>query len=293
VVAKRHGLLRLIEAPKARLKKLQRQILAEILDRIPPHPAAHGFVKGRSIKTFAAPHVGQRVVLRMDLQDFFPSLAGVRVQTLFRTLGYPEGVADRLGGICTNATPRGAWSAVPDADRNIVWTAAALHARPHVPQGAPSSPSIANACAYRVDCRLSGLAEAAGAQYTRYADDLAFSGSEEFEGGVERFAAQAAAILAEEGFAVNHRKTRVMRQGVRQHLAGLVTNERLNVGRDDYDRLKATLTNCVRLGAESQNREGHPKFREHLTGRVGFVEMVNPAKGERLRRVLQQIAWAQ
>jgi RNA-directed DNA polymerase len=138
---------------------------------------------------------------------------------------------------------------------------------------------------------LSGLAKASGAVYTRYADDLAFSGDQKFGRCVGRFAVQAAAILLEEGFHVHHRKTRVMRRGVRQHLAGLVINEHVNVVRADFDRLKAILTNCVRHGAESQNREGHAAFRMHLDGRVGFVEMVNPAKGKRLRRIFEGIEW--
>jgi RNA-directed DNA polymerase len=94
LLTKWYGNIRLIEAPKPRLKEIQRQILSRILDRIPHHPAAHGFVKGRSIKTFIAPHVGRRVVLRMDLRDFFPSIRARRIQALFRTMGYPESVAD-------------------------------------------------------------------------------------------------------------------------------------------------------------------------------------------------------
>ena len=144
---------------------------------------------------------------------------------------------------------------------------------------------------YRADCRLSALARAAGATYTRYADDLAFSGGEQFEKGVDRFAAHVAAILHEEGFAVNHRKTRVMRRGVRQYLAGVVTNEHPNVVRADFDRLKAILTNCARHGPASQNRDGHAAFRAHLEGRVAFVEMINPQKGARLRRIFEKIAW--
>ena len=120
--------------------------------------------------------------------------------------------------------------------------------------------------------------------YTRYADDLAFSGGDGFERAAERFSLHAAAILGEEGFSVNHRKTRIMRSGVRQHLAGLVTNQHPNVRRSDFDRLKAILTNCVRLGPESQNRDGHPRFRMHLEGRVAFVESINPAKGRRFAR---------
>jgi hypothetical protein len=146
-------------------------------------------------------------------------------------------------------------------------------------------------CFYRADCRLTGLAESAGARYTRYADDLAFSGGEDFERRVKRFSWHVAAILQEEGFEVHHRKTRIMRQGVRQHLAGVVTNRRLNVWRQDFDRLKAILTNCVRHGPESQNREGHVDFRAHLTGRVAWVESINPEKGKRLRAILDRIAW--
>jgi hypothetical protein len=142
-----------------------------------------------------------------------------------------------------------------------------------------------------LDCRLTALAKSAGANCTRYADDLAFSGGEDFEKSVERFGLQVAEILRDEGLTVHHRKTRVMRQGVRQHLAGLVTNRRANVARRDFDRLKAALTNCVRWGPESQNREGHPRFRAHLEGRVAFVEMINPNKGRRLRAIFEGIPW--
>lgn len=292
ILAKDSGNIRLIEAPKARLKQLQRKILKEILERIPVHEAAHGFRQGRSIKTFVAPHVGQRVVVRMDLKDFFPSLSAARVQTFFRTAGYPEDVADLLGGICTTAAPQEVWKEIGRAvDRQRLRETRDLYARPHVPQGAPTSPALANLCFYRADCRLTGLAKAAGAAYTRYADDLAFSGGKEFDRKAERFSIYAAAILMEEGFQVHHRKTRVMRQSVRQHLAGLVANQHANVRRADFDRLKATLTNCVQHGPATQNREGHSYWQEHLRGRVGFVESINPARGRRLRSIFEQIRW--
>jgi RNA-directed DNA polymerase len=289
---KRSGNVRLIESPKPRLKELQRLILALLLDKIPLHPAVHGFCKGRSITTFTAPHVGQRVVLRMDLRDFFPSISRARVQTLLRTAGYPEPVADLLGGICTNAAPRDVWNDftfhVDPVQRREI---RALSGEPHLPQGAPTSPALANLCCYRMDCRLAGLARSAGAEYTRYADDLAFSGSEEFARRVDRFSTHVASILHEEGFAANHHKTRIMRRSVRQQLTGLVVNQRTNVRRVDFDRLKATLTNCVRQGPESQNHEAHPNFKEHLEGRIAFVEMVNPDKARRLRKLWEQIVW--
>ena len=276
------GSLRLIEAPKRRLKRIQRQILTGILDRVPPHPAAHGFVHGRSIRSFAAPHTGQPVVLRIDLADFFPSFHRARIQTLFRTLGYPEPVADLLGGLCTHIAPLHLLTDV--ADREV-------YGAPHLPQGAPTSPALANMCCYRIDCRLSGLAKVAGANYTRYADDLAFSGGTEFDRGVGRFATHVASILLEEGFRVNHRKTRIMRRGVRQHLAGLTINHHTNVNRRDFDSLKAILTNCIRHGPGTQNRDAHPNFRAHLEGRVAFVHSINPERAQRLQALFQQIGW--
>jgi hypothetical protein len=290
ILQKHSGGIRLIESPKRELKELQHRILSSILDRVPAHQAAHGFVKGRSIATFAAPHVRQNILLRLDLEDFFPAFPAARAQAFFRTLGYPEGVADRLGGICSNATPRSVWNERPrDIDADLWREARMLYARRHLPQGAPTSPALANVAAYRLDCRLSGLARSAGAAYTRYADDLAFSGGEEFSRVVERFSAHAAAVALEEGFSVNHRKTRIMRRGVRQSLVGTVVNEKVNLRRGDLELLEAILTNCVRFGAESQNRLGLPDFRAYLEGRVGFVEMINREKGARLRRILREI----
>jgi RNA-directed DNA polymerase len=290
ILPKRSGGVRLIESPKRELKELQWQILSEILDRIPAHPAAQGFVKGRSIVTFASPHVGKQVVLRLDLENFFPAFPAARVQALFRTLGYPEQVADRMGGICSNAAPASIWNDRPLEIGAKEWREArSLYARPHLPQGAPTSPVLANATAFRLDCRLSGLAKSAGAAYTRYADDLAFSGDEEFSRGVERFSAHAAAVALEEGFSVNHHKTRIMRRGVRQRLAGIVVNQRLNLRRADLQILEATLTNCVRFGPESQNREGLADFRAHLEGRIAFVQMVDRDKGRRLRSIFEKV----
>jgi hypothetical protein len=87
------------------LKQLQQQVLSGILEKVPPHPAVHGFVKGRSVRTCVSLHSGKAVVLRLDLKDFFPSFSAARIQTMFRTFGYPERVADVLGGICTNFVP--------------------------------------------------------------------------------------------------------------------------------------------------------------------------------------------
>jgi RNA-directed DNA polymerase len=292
ILAKRFGAVRLIESPKPRLKSLQRHVLRRILDRVPPHNAAHGFCAGRSIVTFAAPHVGQAVVARMDLKDFFPSVTRARVAALSRAIGYPQSVAALLAGLCTTATPPRVWTnSEATLSRAEMQATRSRYEISHLPQGSPTSPAIANLCAYRLDCRLAGLARSAGANYTRYADDLAFSGDAEFARGVKRFLVHVAATVAEEGFIVHHRKTRIMRDGVRQHLAGVVVNERINVRRCDYDQLKAILVNCRRHGPVEQNRDGHSDFCAHLRGRVAFVEQLNPTRGHRLRQLFDRIKW--
>jgi hypothetical protein len=164
--------------------------------------------------------------------------------------------------------------------------------RRHLPQGAPTSPALANACAYRLDARLTALARAFGAVYTRYADDLAFSGNDRLARSARRFQVLAGIIAAEERFELHYRKSRFMRRGVRQQLAGVVVNEHLNVSRTEYDKLKAVLTNCVRRGPASQNREGQLDFRAWLLGKVGFVTMINPARGAKLRRLFDAIVWS-
>lgn len=291
VLSKRFDQFRLIEAPKPRLKAIQRQILTAILNPVPPHHAAHGFRRGRSVRSFAAAHVGQAVVIRIDLQDFFPSIRLARIQTLFRCLGYPEDVADALAGLCTNTAPYDLWRTLSQPLTVNQQRQARLYNQPHLPQGAPTSPALANLAAYRLDCRLTGLAKASGGHYTRYADDLVFSGDVDFARSARRFHIHACAIAMMEGFAVHHRKTRIMRPGVRQQVAGVVVNRHLNVPRRDYDRLKAILHNCIHHGPASQNRDHLPDFRSHLLGRISFVAALHPSRGQRLQDLFAQIVW--
>src|SRR5207247_1749024 len=204
---------------------------------------------------------------------------------LFRTAGYPRPIARLLTGLCTNVVPD---EALPEsADTRL----RSLVRVPHLPQGAPTSPALANLCAFRLDSRLAALAEVAGATYTRYADDLAFSGGGSLERSPVRFFRQVCRIAAEEGFIVRAAKTRIMRAGVRQQLAGVVVNVRPNMRRDEFDLLKAVLTNCVRHGPATQNRAGVPDFRAHLLGRIAFIAMLNPPRGRKLRAIFERIGW--
>ncbi len=277
---------RLIEIPKPLLKQTQRTLLAKVVEKIPPHESSCGFQKERSIFDFVAPHCQKRFVLKVDLEDFFPSITPARVVRLFMTAGYPEYVAVVLATLASNAVP----SEVLDESGLSIQAQAKL-LRHHLPQGAPSSPALANLCAFRLDCRLSGLARAAGAVYTRYADDLLFSGGDDFRRGARKFYIAALAVIIDEGFKANLRKTRFMQASQRQHAAGLILNEKPNVKREEYDQLKAILHNCVREGWQSQNLNKHPEFRSHLEGRLGWVSASNSARGEKLRAVFEKIVW--
>jgi RNA-directed DNA polymerase len=288
------GLPRLIERPKARLMESQRIVLREVLDAIPPHDAAHGFVKGRSVRTHAAAHVGARVIVGFDLEDFFASVGAGRVRRMFATVGYGA-TADVLTALCTNVVPIGVQAELPVPPEGSA-RELARHRRfgrrlaaPHLPQGAPTSPALANLAAYRLDLRLTAYAQELGATYTRYADDLAFSGDRRLQRGAPALRRAVAEIAQDEGFAIHARKTRLMSAAGRQTLCSVVFNERLNVPREEYDRLKAILHDAARHGLEAANREGRPHFRAHLTGRIAWVESLNPAKGARLRARLEAL----
>ena len=289
-VPKRTGPPRLIEAPKPRLMAIQRRILREILDLTPAHDRAHGFVRGRSCVTAAQRHAGECVVVTVDLEAFFPTTPIARVHGIFRSLGYPWAVARLLTGLCATCTPASILLEAHDA-RLHEWRLRKLYGAPHLPQGAPTSPALANLAAWRLDQRLAGLANSLDADYTRYADDLAFSGDEAFAGRTGAFLAAVERIAADEGYGLNHRKTRVMRRNNRQRITGVVVNDHLNAPRAAYDQLKATLHNCARRGPEGQNRSGVSDFRAHLDGRVRWVETLNPQRGARLRRIFETIRW--
>jgi retron-type reverse transcriptase len=285
-VPKSHG-MRLMEAPKIRLREIQRKILRGILDRVPPHAAAHGFRRGKSCRTYVESHVGREVVLRMDLRDFFPSIPAPRIHALFDTLGYPQAVARTLTALCTNAVPM----SIARRGRSS-WLDAKRLGVPHLPQGAPTSPALANLCALHLDLRLDELAKSMEGQYTRYADDLAISGDETLRRTIGNVATLITQIAIEEGFDVNHRKTRPMFRSNRQLLTGVVVNDKPNVRRQDFDRLKAVLTNCARHGPASQNRDEVRDFQAHLSGRIAHVASLNGQRGRKLQQIFHRIDWA-
>lgn len=287
--------VRVIERPKRRLKEIQRRILHEILDRIPVHAAAHGFTRGRSVRSHASEHTGRFVVIRLDLEDFFAHVAAGRVYGIFRTAGYPEAVAHSLTALCTNVIPASVWAALPrpttlpgiDAHHRL----GRRLATPHLPQGAPTSPALANLAAFRLDRRLTGLAASLDAGYTRYADDLTFSGPARLVEAASTLRRAVADIARAEGFRVNDHKSTLATRAGRQRVCGVVVNDGLNLPRTEYDLLRAILHNARVHGPASQNRAALPDFRAHLLGRISWVQALNPARGAKLRRQFASIVW--
>ncbi|SMG29391.1 reverse transcriptase family protein [Agreia pratensis] len=284
---------RLLEVPTPRMRRVQRLVLREILGRLPLNDAAHGFVPGRSAATGAAAHVGAQTVITLDLRTFFARVPARRVFSVFRQAGYPEGVAHALTGLCTHAVPPWVGARMPagGSSENRAALRRAISAS-HLPQGSPTSPALSNLAVRRLDSRLSGWAAASGATYTRYADDLAFSGDGMRGRAAAAFIAGAERIVRDEGHLLNGSKTSIAGRGARQTVTGLVVNDSVAVDRPYFDELKAILHNCAAHGPRSQNRAGHPDFRAHLLGRLAWVESVSPSRGERLRREFDRIDWS-
>jgi hypothetical protein len=290
------GGVRLLATPKPRLREIQRRLLRHVLAPIPVHGAAHGCVPGRSVRTAAAPHAGAGVVLTMDLEAFFTSIPATRVQGLLQwTAGLTEPVARTVTGLVTTVLPRSLWRRIPapleaaplDRHRRL----RGLLSAPHLPQGAPTSPALANLVCFRLDRRLAALADAFGATYTRYVDDLTFGGGAGLR--TRRLAERVRQIAADEGFRVNEAKTRTATSARRQTVVGVVVNDRPALPRPERDALRALLHNCATHGWASQTRDRDPAtFRDHVLGRVAWAASVDPDFGARLHALAGRIDWA-
>jgi RNA-directed DNA polymerase len=272
-VPKRDGGARLISAPKPDLKRAQAWIARTITEHLPVHGAAHGFLGGRSTVTNATVHSGADVVIKLDLREFYPSITFPRVKGVFRKAGYGEQVATVLALLCTES---------PREELMIDGKTYHVAVGPRsLPQGAPTSPSITNTLALRLDTRLAGLARKLGVRYTRYADDLTFSGHGGDGAPVGKLIDAVRRIAADEGFAVHEKKTRIMRAGRRQKVTGLVVNRAGKGAQAPAVRVPRSLVRQLR--AAIHNREnGRPGKGESLAvlrGWAAYVHMTDPVKG--------------
>jgi RNA-directed DNA polymerase len=302
---KSHGGQRLILAPKPTLKTVQRWILDRILVHVPLPDPVHGFRTGRSTRTNAEPHCGKEVVIRFDLKDFFHTVTYRRIRGLFRSLGYSTEVSVLLGLLTTfrpDAYPYEYMRHVP----HLIWLRSMSAEQrtyrgypttpPFLPQGAPTSPALANLVARGLDHRLAGLARRFEATYTRYADDLTFSGDRVLRRDIARFVPLVNRIARDEGFFVATRKQRIRRKGSRQSVTGVVVNQHPNLPRDIYRHLRVLVHKAATLGPnrvylDRKGPQGPQRLRAYLEGWIAYLSHLNPTRGAELRARLDAVVW--
>ncbi len=260
-IPKSSGKMRQISAPVPKLRWIQRWILENILQNIPLRSCATAYVRDRSIIHNAAPHTQKAVIVKLDLEDFFPSITFARVLGVYQEIGYIYPIAVLLSQLSCS--------------------------KGRLPQGAPTSPALSNLVCRRLDSRLLGLAERLGFNYTRYADDITFSGNIRPEGLIRAVEG----IIQSEGFVLAKHKTRIARPGQSQRVTGLVVNDKVNVPRQYYRWLRAIVHNCQTSGVRSQNRDADPAFKARLYGHSQYILGINPRLGRVLLDQLDTIDW--
>jgi RNA-directed DNA polymerase len=285
-IKKRRGSgTRSIDAPRSTLYRLQKSLSSVLMEAYSPRGATHGFVQSRSIMTNAAPHVGRRFVLNVDIKDFFPSIHIGRVRGLFMSdpFNCPDEVATVLAQICC------------------------LDGRP--PIGAPTSPVVSNMICRRLDRQLSDLARRRGCRYSRYADDLTFSTNrtsfptalaEVDESNVVTLGAELTRMVEANWFFINPGKTRLQSVHDRQVVTGIKVNMRPNVDRRYIRRIRAMLHAWNRHGLDAAQSHvplwdtkdrypgSAPEFLDVLQGRIAFLAMVRGADDRLARRFRDQ-----
>jgi hypothetical protein len=211
-----------------------------------PHEAAHGFVRGRSVVTNAAAHRENSIWIQMDIKDFFPSCDTSMVRAALMRAGVDAEEARRMTYLCTYGN--------------------------RLAQGAPTSPALANLCAWRMDARLAGLAKKFGGRYTRYADDITISlNASRYVSIVLSLARE---IVEDENFRVNAGKTRVIRAGGRHEACGVLADAKhgARVSRKQR-RIFRARCHALKVGRNTQDNA------DTLRGYAAWIASTNEAHG--------------
>ena len=264
-IPKKAGGYRELNIPNPNVRLIQKWILNRILYNIPVSEYAHGFCKGKSIKTNAELHINQECVINLDLKDFFPSITQNQVFRVFYYYGYTQQVSHLLSRICTYEG--------------------------HLPQGAVTSPYLSNIVSLKLDKRISGLADKFNAKYSRYADDITISGNKKIKAMLPIIEK----IIEEEGFEINSAKTRIQYKYRAQEVTGLTVNAgKVNVDRRYIKKLMQEIYYCKKFGPSGHLAHvGIDKlnFKEHMYGKAYFVKMVNEDLGKKILDELAEINW--
>lgn len=249
---KKTGGYRTILAPTQELKSFQYEVLEELKafeETI--HPKATAFVSGLSVLDNANHHLNKKVVVNIDLKDFFPSISKERVESLFRSLGFSD---EKVKNFTEITTFEG-----------------------KLPQGAPTSPFIANLICKDLDYLLDEFSTGKGFSYTRYADDLSFSSNTESKAKVFAFIEKVKDIIKNENFIINKKKVKILRSCSSQVVTGILVNgEKPRIPRKEILKFRAFLYNTDKQGVTQ-------KLQEKAKGYLAFVEMVSPEQAKKFR----------
>ena len=263
-IPKKSGEERVIEAPTKNLKSIQRGINELLHDVFTPEDQAHGFAIGKSIHTNSDIHIENKWILNIDIKDFFPSVSKGRLITVLQLnqINRSRFMANKIALFCTH--------------------------RKQLPQGAPTSPTLTNIVSRRLDIRLKGLANSYNFNYSRYADDITFSGPS--KSASKKILSILELILKLEGFELNKAKTRLLPSSLRQEVTGLTVNLFRNTTRKYRRNIRAILNNCNKTTisevAFQNGYESSSKFISSLRGKINFL--VHTSKTKEVLRLQEQ-----
>lgn len=255
-IPKRNGTWRTLYVPDSLLKYIQKQILHKILMQFPVSSCASAYKKGCSLKENAVPHTGKPIVLKMDIWDFFGNITFINVyQHAFPGELFPPSVRTLLTHLCCY--------------------------RDFLPQGAPTSPYISNLVLAPFDHYMENWCKGRNITYTRYCDDLTFSGN--FE--PEMLIRKVSSFLLRMGFEVNPEKTKVCRRGQQQIITGIVVNEKAQVPKAYRRSLRQEIYYIEKFGLSEHLAHIHSdltpeRYLERLKGRIRYVLQINPQDKE-------------
>lgn len=251
-IPKKNGGTRTLMIPDNLLKYVQKQILKQVLMQIPVSCYACAYKRGISLKDNALPHQNQKLILKLDIQDFFGSITYISVyQHAFPPELFPPSVRALMTHLCCF--------------------------RDTLPQGAPASPYISNLVMKPFDEYMGKWCKERGISYTRYCDDMTFSGDFSPQSVIRK----TQGFLHRLGFQLNQNKTRIFSQKYRQEVTGIVVNEKIQVSKNYRRKLRQECYYIKKFGIEQHLKQiGYTDKKEtylqQLFGRIEYVLQVNP-----------------
>jgi RNA-directed DNA polymerase len=305
-IRKHQGGRRLICVPEPQLLLVQRWLGEAVLSRIAPHPSSFAYAPGNSPLRCAREHAGCRWLMKIDLRRFFESITEIRIFRIFRELGYQALVAFELARICTrDSRSRGMinssyWQVRPKTGHRI--PAYSHDTLGHLPQGAPTSPMLANLAARPLDTALTALADSNELVYTRYSDDLVFSTASFAFNRSEatRIIRIVYSQILHEAFEPHTAKTVIVPPGARKIVLGLlVDREQPRLTRQFRSRLLEHSRCATKFGLlnhiSARRFDSIWGFVRHVEGLLAFAESVEPHFAQPVRnsfhRALEASGW--